>query len=244
MYYTIDKSRLLVLHKHPSFVVVAALAELEIPDAAYAVTQLDCERRLYTCTEMELAGLYRNLTGAEPTHSGNQLRKLILELATRLPETEVRFLELEKQCEYATAHPTDGPYRYVFMASRPQRVPELAPGLTTTASGEPAAVLASFVVPKAAPPAQVLSAAMREPAEPQAAPRAPRQPSTTPKGGVRQVIWDTADAMWQAAGQPTDKPAVLALRKSIMDVLETEHGVKRTSSSNELGNWQKARITA
>lgn len=241
MYYTIDKSRLLVLHKHPSFVVVAALAELEVPESAYAVTQLDNERRLYTFTEMELAGLYRNTTGAEPTHTGNQLRKLILELASRLPETDARFLELEKQCEYATAHPADGPYRYVLRASRPQRVTELAPGLTTVVASEPATVLASFVPPKPVAQTFVLSPAMREPSEPAKA--APRAAGSAPKGGVRQVIWDTADAMWQAAGCPKDKGAVLGLRKCIMDALETEHGVKRTSSSNELGNWQKARIT-
>jgi len=58
---------------------------------------------------------------------------------------------------------------------------------------------------------------------------------------VREKIWAVADRMWEEAGRPTDKSKVLALRKQIMDTLEQD-GVKRTSSSNELGNWQKARI--
>jgi hypothetical protein len=49
--------------------------------------------------------------------------------------------------------------------------------------------------------------------------------------------------MWADAGKPTGASAVLALRKQIMNKLE-EEGVKRTSSSNELGNWQKARLSA
>lgn len=59
--------------------------------------------------------------------------------------------------------------------------------------------------------------------------------------GVRDKIWEVADRMWEEAGKPTDKRAVLALRKCMMDALERQD-VKRTSSSNELGNWQKARI--
>lgn len=239
MYYTIDRSRLLVLHKHPSFVVVAALAELEVPDNAYTVTTLDIERRLYTFTELELANLYRNTTGAQPTHTGNQLRKLILEVAHRLPETDVRLVEVEKQCEYATARPADGPYRYVRGASRPHRASELAPGLTTGVAADPGSVLATFVAPKAAAPAQVLSDAMREPAEPN---KPAARPSTMPKGGIRQKVWDVADAMWQAAGQPTDLKVVLNLRKEIMKVLETDHGIVRNTSSNELGRWQKEKI--
>ena len=244
MYFTIDMCRLLVLHKHPSFVVACALADLEIPDSAYFITQLDTERRLYTISESQLVGLYRNITGEQPQHTGNQLRKLILELASRLPETDVRQAEVERQCDYATAHPADGPYRYVRGASRPHRAAELAPGLTTGVASDPGSVLATFVAPKAKAQTFVLSPDMREPSEPEPkAPRAPRAPGSAPKGGVRQVIWDTADAMWQAAGQPKDKHAVLALRKAIMDELEAQHSVKRTSSSNELGNWQKARIT-
>ena len=59
--------------------------------------------------------------------------------------------------------------------------------------------------------------------------------------GVRGVIWDHADKVWEAAGKPTNKGVVMALRKQMMTELEGM-GVKRTSSSNELGNWMKARV--
>jgi hypothetical protein len=48
--------------------------------------------------------------------------------------------------------------------------------------------------------------------------------------------------MWEAAGKPTDKAVVLELRKKMMAELEEKHSVKRTSSSNELGNWMKDRL--
>lgn len=60
-------------------------------------------------------------------------------------------------------------------------------------------------------------------------------------GKTASQIWAVADQMWQSIGKPTDKATVLTLRKAIMDRLEAS-GIKRTSSSNELGNWQKTRI--
>lgn len=60
-------------------------------------------------------------------------------------------------------------------------------------------------------------------------------------GKTGAQIWAVADQMWEAVGKPTDKATVLTLRKAIMDRLEAS-GIKRTSSSNELGSWQKARI--
>lgn len=70
-----------------------------------------------------------------------------------------------------------------------------------------------------------------------------REPSGAPRGSVSQTIWAVADEMWTAAGNPVLKDVVMRLRKTIMDKLESDYGVKRTSASNELGNWQKARIT-
>ena len=77
------------------------------------------------------------------------------------------------------------------------------------------------------------------------APALPAQPPAVPKArmsSVRPKIWATADKLWQEAGKPTDAKVVLELRKKMMAVLEQEHHVKKTSSSNELGNWMKTRI--
>lgn len=69
----------------------------------------------------------------------------------------------------------------------------------------------------------------------------PRVASTTPRGSVSAAIWEVADKIWNDAGAPQSKTVVLALRKRMMEVLESQ-GTKRNSASNELGNWQKARI--
>lgn len=62
-----------------------------------------------------------------------------------------------------------------------------------------------------------------------------------PKGGKRAIIWEVADLAWEAAGKPIDITKLLALRKEIMTTLETQHNVKRTTSSTALGEWQKVR---
>jgi hypothetical protein len=70
-----------------------------------------------------------------------------------------------------------------------------------------------------------------------------RATGAEPTGGVAGQVWETADAMWKAAGSPKDVKVVLALRMEMMKVLETEHDVKRTTSSNTLGQWMKARLS-
>ena len=47
--------------------------------------------------------------------------------------------------------------------------------------------------------------------------------------------------MWAEAGSPNNKEEVLTLRKRIMKALE-EKGIKRTTSSAQLGNWHKERV--
>lgn len=73
-----------------------------------------------------------------------------------------------------------------------------------------------------------------------------RQPrENTPKiGSSRDTIWKVADELWENIGKSTDIKEVLKMRKEAMNKLESEYGVKKTSSSNELGKWQKDRIPA
>lgn len=60
-------------------------------------------------------------------------------------------------------------------------------------------------------------------------------------GTVKERVWAAADVAWVAAGKPTDKKEVLALRKVLMNELELL-GIKRTTASVELGNWQAVKI--
>lgn len=73
-------------------------------------------------------------------------------------------------------------------------------------------------------------------------PEKPVVDQPAPKGQTSNLIWDVADEIWIGAGRPTDQKLVLTLRKKIMQDLETLHGVKKNTASNELGKWQKARI--
>lgn len=62
------------------------------------------------------------------------------------------------------------------------------------------------------------------------------------KGAVRDQVWAVADELWEAAGKPMDQKVVMKLRRVMMQKLESEFDVKLTTSSNELGNWMKARL--
>lgn len=73
-------------------------------------------------------------------------------------------------------------------------------------------------------------------------PEKPVVDQRAPNGQTSNLIWDVADEIWVNAGRPTELKLVLSLRKKIMQDLETLHGVKRNTASNELGKWQKARI--
>lgn len=89
---------------------------------------------------------------------------------------------------------------------------------------------------RATRPAVAAPAAATPPVAP--APRAERSRSS-----VRPVIWSVADKLWGEAGKPTAILVVLELRKKMMNELETEHGVKRTTASCTLGEWMKDRLS-
>jgi len=87
------------------------------------------------------------------------------------------------------------------------------------------------------------AAPQRVPATPaiQAPKRVPATAFPKRRGTVKQQIRATANRMWTVCGQPRTAKELLKLRKEIMNELEAE-GVKRTSASTELGNWQKTVI--
>ncbi len=71
---------------------------------------------------------------------------------------------------------------------------------------------------------------------------APAKVASAPRQGNRVTIFEVADRMWNGAGSPRDISTVLQLRKTVMAELETNHGIKRTTSSTALGDWQKLRL--
>lgn len=70
----------------------------------------------------------------------------------------------------------------------------------------------------------------------------PAKTPSAPRGGNRVTIFEVADRMWNEAGSPRDLTVVLPLRKTIMAELEANHGIKKTTSSTALGEWQKLRL--
>lgn len=71
---------------------------------------------------------------------------------------------------------------------------------------------------------------------------APTRTPSAPRSGNRATIFEVADRMWNDAGSPKDTSVVLPLRKTIMAELEANHGIKKTTSSTALGEWQKLRL--
>lgn len=218
MYISIDMERCRFLHKYPIFTVVTDLVFIEAPDNHVDIEPVDYGGLLRDATPTELAKLYRNTTGQEPVPG--DLRPLLRKLVLDLPVTDVNAWEVQVQANYV------------------ERLRERENGVTglvyVKGSSRPAKLNDGLFQPEG----------LRGTIDPSsfAAPAPTQGPATPRTGSVRDTIWKVADQYWEANGKPTDKPSVLELRKRIMDVLEREHGVKRTSSSNELGNWAKARI--
>lgn len=245
MYVSIDRENLKFLHKHPDLHVVCNLAWIETPHVALSVTPYDHNSFLRECTDMELKILYRNTTGVDHTgFGGDALRAILAELAERLPVSDVNAFEVERQAAILEDGNHDR-YKYVKGSTRPAKQGELfEPEALKAVRSDNEEVIAAAARLR---PTQPRATATHTPAPASAQPRparptaAPRTPGAPRQGGVREKIWEVADRMWDEAGKPTEKSTVLALRKNIMNALEQD-GVKRTSSSNELGNWQKARI--
>lgn len=222
MYVSLDMQNMRIVHKHSSVNAVCGLVHIELPDVAVNVCPIDMTVKHKT--DLEIKMLFRSCFPGQADHMPvSEMKSKILQFAEEFPVTDLDELEVKRQADSIR----DGDkkaYKYVkgsFRASRPAE-------LFADATGDAARASATVPASSAARP-------VRPAAAPRAATGAPRA------SGVREKIWAVADRMWEEAGKPIEKSTVLALRKDIMNALEQD-GVKRTSSSNELGNWQKARI--
>lgn len=250
MYVSIDLEDLKFVHKTNNPTVCANLAWIEMHTKPYAIDTIYSNRWLSSMTDMEMKMLYRNTTGQETHYLGAYLRAILAELVERMPETEVNAFEVEAQASKVSEESEPG-YKYVFGSNSPARPQEFFPEAIRVekAPDEPqrAAARSSRYASRAtaAPPAPQATRAPGPHATPAYRPEKPPQGRTggNRRGAVRETIWAVADKMWEEAGKPTEKSSILSLRKEIMGVLESDHGVKRTTSSNELGNWQKNRAS-
>lgn len=244
----IDQDTMEVLHVHRVQDLLHGLVLLEHSNVKRVLFD-DTERPLFlsTLTTLQLNALFSKLSGVPfpPTVSDDlQRRELVAVVVNALKPPLVDERELELQLAAVEAE----------LRKPPGQVPQFRYHL---GSKVPRVVEGSFTRKGSPPdPKQVAAAAQRAPqqraphpvttAAPAPVPRtAPARAAGSPRpsGGATNVIWQVADRLWVEAGKPRAVPVVLLLRKKAMEVLETEHGVKKTTSSTSLGNWMKDRLS-
>lgn len=239
MFVCVDMDNLQFIHKHREHEVVSGLAYLEACDRSTTVDNTEREHFLINLTPLDLRILYRNTTAEDITGTDDTVvREMLAEIVdNHIKASLVVPAELELQIAAVIDDLEKGiPWKYSLGAKRPAKQDQLfslhCKPLPPVTAQQAAARAPQQRAQRAAPKAR-------------AAPVAPPQAAPVRKArahSVRPTIWAVADAMWQAEGSPTDKTVVLELRKKMMVELEEKHGVKRTSSSNELGNWMKERL--
>lgn len=233
MYVSIDMDNLVFLHKHHDHETLSALSFLEAPNRSITVENTEREHFLAKMSRLDLCILYKNTTGAELVSQDSVvLRQQLLDmlLATKAHQA-VRDEVLAQVAAVEDRLYAGEAFTYAKGARVPAAPIELFP-----LTAKPLAPAALAGAERRAP--QGLTQAPPPPPPPPA-PAMARPARAT---GVRPVIWAAADAAWEATGKPTDKAQVLAMRRQVMTTLAADSGIKATTSSNELGAWQKARL--
>lgn len=236
----VDMENLRFTHVHPDLDILTALVYLEGAGLrCVRFENTDSPLFLSVVTTLDLRLLYRNTTGQEPPPHFKDLevRELLAQLVDAMPPRDVVQSELDTQIARAEHY-----------LRAPDRVRNL---LYVKGSDLPAERMELFPLTATPNPKQFTAAAQLAPQrrKPHPAPNAPATPAPRPApamraraSSVRPQVWAVADEMWKAAGSPMDKDTVLELRKLMMDRLESERGIKRTSASTALGGWMKERL--
>jgi hypothetical protein len=247
MYILLDTERMVITHKHSDKRVLDALGWIECQCTQHVFAMGDSVA-ISHYTILELSQIYEAATGKKIISSHNHMVRLVADLTMRMPETKVTGDPIAACKKISPADPR------FFIWKDGQAVPQngavqpdpikcernveaeentaYIPPVKVAARPQWRPTAADQAALGAVVPAAGATPAVRDPS----APRAPRQ------SGIRDKIYEVADRIWEAAGKPTDASTVLKLRKQMMEELETIHGVKRNTSSNSLGDWQKMRV--
>lgn len=229
-----------VIRKHEDFLVLCDLAVIEVPNNSYMITTVIDAHVFKDFTDMELGLLYLNMTGediSDDKFGRNALLQLCYDTCIRLPSDNINKFEAERQAEYVEGK--DKEFQYIKGSSKPNlklNVDSLFCKTVKRDPNEEQAVLAGNWPALKARVKLVVQAAQVKTAD------SPNNTAIKPKRGTaKDTVWKVADELWEKEGKPASKNEVLAIRKRVMDSLEREWGIKRTSSSSELGNWHKTR---
>lgn len=241
MYITIDREQKAIVHKHRDRSVLANLSWIELTNAGITLPLGNPQHMMKEFSSAELKDIYENATGAKLTGYGPGLANAVHQMALRLPESVVNADEVAAQRLLVLDGDKSG-----FSYQAGHKAPLSHPGTFTPdplkCARDPAeearanAVASGYVPP--APGATSNPAGVFNPV-----PTTPRAPSAPRSGGSRDTIFRVADEIWAAAGSPRELPTILQLRKQMMTVLESDYNIKKTTSSNTLGDWQKARLS-
>jgi len=234
MYISIDMEELRFLYKHESLEVVADLIFIAGKISSCDVGSCGNPHMFSEMTEMEKGKLFKNTTGQNPPFTAYQLTMALVELTNKFESTPAAPWFARGQADYLEGkYPEGVPAGYVFVdgSSRPSKgqIPLFSP-LAVTAEEVAQAIRTRAT-------ASVKPAPLVQPAPaPKPAVKAQRAGSSKP------TIWKVADEFWVKSGSSKVKEELLKLRITIMQSLEAEYGIKRTTSSNELGNWMKNKL--
>jgi hypothetical protein len=249
MYYLIDLQNMAVVRKHSKMQVLRDLANIECANVPCGISDYSDRELANRFTDFELKRLYKSMTGQElKCYFVDGIVSAVNSSMDSIAEDDINHLLLAQQAIYAWKHSEDEDGEYINYRYKPASVvPEtllafkfpvkrFAP--TACAS---VATLPTTTALRATPPTERSA---------DAAPVSVPKPAPTPRAagahagtrGAASTVFTVADELWEKAGKPMEPATILVLRRSIMDELEKEYGIKRTTSSTALGSWQKLKL--
>lgn len=242
MYMLLDRENMKFRHKHPDLFTIANLAWIEDRNMTYSIFPADDAIEFGRYTDMELKMLYRNTTGKDITTTDRQaIKQILFDIVRRIPATPANPYEADVQAAFILDE-DENHYQYVKGAKRPAMTANLFDGITIHSDPVEELEAKNGHLPALKRKSSSLASGTGK-KQAQVNGNAPASNKAAPKRGTaKAIIWEVADKMWEKEGKPTQKSEVLDLRKRIMDLLETDEGIKRSSASSELGNWHKTRI--
>lgn len=234
MFVLINLEDLSVVAKNESYTQLSTLALIECAVDPSHVLPLDSLDDLKCFSTLELISLYRNLTGHSFTESDGRdlIKHNLFQALHTAPVTKLNSERLNKQADRV---PSDADCNFIYVEGSSVPQPAINGDGLLCLQGSHIAGLKHHSVPQVKRTTCKADQATRERSN------TVKTSGTVRRGSNKETIWTVADTMWEAAGKPTDKGTILQLRKQIMDVLEADYDVKRTSASSSLGEWHKER---
>lgn len=253
-YVVLDLDRSFLIGKVDGHIDGCNLASLSLSeDSSVSVQPIDTCDTLGDCfTQYSLGLLLKNITGSDHSKfTYNQLAVILIKVLQKCDKLDYDSSELLSQVQYKEHKGIKEGLQYV----KGSRVPaKFQDGLICVrcdplnqvetiaehwlverkAMDDQADEVGKKVVQRVETVANNVSTESKQ--------RSPVATKSPRNGSTKETIWSVADKVWESQGKPTDVKLVLSIRKEVMTLLENDYGVKKTSSSNELGKWQKERL--